>query len=146
MYKKISSFLQRLGKQVSEFGKWSAAKSKNKHDITKPTEQYASSSIQFRANKPKFPDDSLVDEPPLVPLSANDSYAIWLGSADYRAHEFFSTTKVQLSSLPNLHKMSCADIAFALNKAATVYPRDTNWNSRLVYHFTRHYTNFRPRF
>lgn len=81
-----------------------------------------------------------------MPLLASDRKAIWLGSAEIEAHKFFEAAYRAISAIPNVQSLSCAEIAFVLNKMEAAPPKTGSWDSRLVYHFTRHFTPLRPPF
>jgi hypothetical protein len=152
MYKGISRFLQRLKKQITDFGAWRQSAPRISRSDSASTKTFTTfSPIENTNGAAKDGNgaqhlDVFFEELPAIPLLTNDREALWLGSADLQAHEFFKTASVHLLSISNVSSLSCAEIAVALNKIDAVYPRNGKWDSRLVYHFTRHYTSVRPRY
>jgi hypothetical protein len=157
MYKGISRFLQRLGKRITEFGRWhkrparanssgaNRSEAPSVHTPVMPPHPAEREAARWEQHGPPY-SAGFTEEPPWVPLLASDVHALWLGSANYRAQEFLRTTKGKMYSIPNVASLSCAEIALTLKKMGSAAPRDAEWDSRLVYHFTRHYTALRPRF
>lgn len=149
MYKRLSQFLQQFRRPIAYFGNWgrtpvgAAKRSAEKipgQAIENPLKSQHQKAL-LSANEPDF-----IDELPWVPLLAEDAQDLWLGSSDFRAQEFFRTAKHEMLSIGNIKALTCADIAVRLNEMRAALPRNREWDSRLVYHFTRRYTKLRPSF
>ena len=162
MYKGISRFLSRIKTAASDFSRFLTRSSKlpqsqfrsttrvNKEPSVKrsfiPPPRNSAPESDGRYTASPYAADFSEETwfPP--PFTAEHRLALHIGESHHLSHAFVREAARLIHAMPNVKSATCAEIARYLNQHCKQMPRSGKWDSILVYHFTRHYMEFRPRF
>lgn len=153
MYKGISRFLNRIKIGIGDFSRFLARPARTPRE-NKRGQPAATSQRQARRELdsqhtrrrlfPEPPSRVEEDHPPAISFEKYHRLALRIGESTHVSHAFVRENADAILALTNVRRISCSDIAKRLNESGTRQPRSGEWNSNLVYHFTRHYMSIRP--